>query len=167
MHWEVMREAPWCIFLTNQQGYDVPIERLTIAWHRPPNLGNLLSYRKLENRTGLNLSSFIKTWDKYAPNFFSRGGRLWRPALCSKKYYGSALWMIPSICERGQMGYFFKRKAFTPFSFLNPFFFYCYNLLPCHDFGLICCIAYQKPSVASIGPLLLLHPQNLCSCLKH
>ncbi len=47
--------------LTNQQGYDVPIERLTIAWHRPPNLGNLLSYRKLENCTGLKVSSFIKT----------------------------------------------------------------------------------------------------------
>jgi hypothetical protein len=47
--------------LTNQQGYNVPIERLTIAWHRPPNLGNLLSYRKLENRTGLKVSSFVKT----------------------------------------------------------------------------------------------------------
>jgi hypothetical protein len=47
--------------LTNQQGYDVPIERLTIAWHRPPNLGNLLSYRKLENCMGHNVSSFIKT----------------------------------------------------------------------------------------------------------
>jgi hypothetical protein len=46
--------------LTNQQGYDVPIEQLTIAWHRPPNLGNLLSYRKLENRMGLKVSSFIK-----------------------------------------------------------------------------------------------------------
>jgi hypothetical protein len=47
--------------LTNQQGYDVPIERLTITWHHPPNLGNLLSYRKLENCTGLKVLSFIKT----------------------------------------------------------------------------------------------------------
>ncbi len=86
--------------LTNQQGYNVPIEWLTNAWHRSPNLGSLLSYRKLENRTGLKVSSFIKTWDKYTPNFLSRGGRLWHPALCSKKYYDSALWMIPSICER-------------------------------------------------------------------
>jgi hypothetical protein len=47
--------------LTNESGYNIPIERLTIAWHRPPNLGNLLSYRKLHNRTGLKVSSFIKT----------------------------------------------------------------------------------------------------------
>ncbi len=55
--------------LTNQQGYDVPIKQLTIAWHHPPNLGNLLSYRKLENYTGLKVLSFIKTRDKYVPNF--------------------------------------------------------------------------------------------------
>jgi hypothetical protein len=48
-------------FLTNQQGYDVPIKQITIAWHHPPNLGNLLSYRKLENRTGLKVSPFVKT----------------------------------------------------------------------------------------------------------
>ena len=47
--------------LTNEQGYNIPIEQLTIAWHRPPNLGNLLSYRKLNNRTGLKVSSFVKT----------------------------------------------------------------------------------------------------------
>lgn len=47
--------------LTNEKGYNIPIEQLTIAWHRPPNLGNFLSYRKLTNRTGLKVSSFIKT----------------------------------------------------------------------------------------------------------
>ena len=48
--------------LTNEQGYNIPIKQLTIAWHRPPNLGNLLSYRKLNNRTpGLKVSSFIPT----------------------------------------------------------------------------------------------------------
>ncbi len=47
--------------LTNEKGYDIPIKQLTIAWHRPPNLGNLLSYRKLNNRTGLKVSSFITT----------------------------------------------------------------------------------------------------------
>ena len=36
--------------LTNNQGYNIPIEGLTIAWHSPLNLGNLLSYRKL-NKT--------------------------------------------------------------------------------------------------------------------
>ncbi len=48
--------------LTNESGYNILIERLTIAWHHPPrNLGNLLSYRKLHNRTGLKVLSFIKT----------------------------------------------------------------------------------------------------------
>jgi hypothetical protein len=47
--------------LTNAKGYNIPIEQLTIAWHRPPNLGNLLSYRRLNNRAGLKVSSFIKT----------------------------------------------------------------------------------------------------------
>jgi hypothetical protein len=45
--------------LTNWQGYDIPINRLTIAWHCPPNLANLLSYRKLEHHTGLKVSSFL------------------------------------------------------------------------------------------------------------
>jgi len=53
-------QAPFTC-LTNEQGYNIPIEQLTIAWHRPPNLGNLLSYRKLNNRTGLKVSSFVKT----------------------------------------------------------------------------------------------------------
>jgi hypothetical protein len=48
-------------FLTNQQGYGVPIERITIAWHHPPNLGNLFSYRELMNCTGLKVLPFIKT----------------------------------------------------------------------------------------------------------
>ncbi len=60
--------------LTNRQGYDVPFRWLTIAWQRPPNLGNFLSYRKLENRTGLKVSLFLPTtWYWYAPNFLSRG----------------------------------------------------------------------------------------------
>jgi hypothetical protein len=47
--------------LTNNQGYNIPIERLTIAWHCPPNLGNLLSYRKLNKRMGLKVLFYIKT----------------------------------------------------------------------------------------------------------
>ena len=46
--------------LTNKKGYNIPIKQLTIAWHCPPNLGNLLSYRKLNNRTGLKVLAFIK-----------------------------------------------------------------------------------------------------------
>ncbi len=45
--------------LTNWQGYDVPINRLSIAWYCPSNLANLLSYRKLEHCMGLKLSSFL------------------------------------------------------------------------------------------------------------
>ena len=54
-------DQPSLSCLTNEQGYNIPIKQLTIAWHRPPNLGNLLSYRKLNNRTGLKVSSFIPT----------------------------------------------------------------------------------------------------------
>jgi hypothetical protein len=163
MHWEVMREAPWCIFLTNQQGYDVPIEQLTNAWHHPTNLGNLLSYRKLENRTGLNLSSFIKTWDTYAPNFFSRGGRLWRPAFCSKNIMILHCQWFPQFArgKLSQTGSFFNRKAFTPFSFWNPVFsFYCYNLLPREDLGLICCIDIPKTQCSIHWASLIVTPSE-------
>jgi hypothetical protein len=47
--------------LTNEQGYSIPIKQLTIAWHRSPNLSNLLSYRKSHNSTGLKVWSFIMT----------------------------------------------------------------------------------------------------------
>jgi hypothetical protein len=45
--------------LKNTSGFHVPIKRLIVAYHRAPNLANLLSYRKLETRTGLKASSFI------------------------------------------------------------------------------------------------------------
>ncbi len=68
-------------WLTNEQGYSIHIEHLTIACDCPPNLGNLLSYRKLHNHSGLKVLSFIMTWFEYAPYFLSRGQG------CSKKYY--------------------------------------------------------------------------------
>ena len=37
----------------------VPIDRLTIAYRRAPNMGNLLSYRNIEKCTGLKVSSYI------------------------------------------------------------------------------------------------------------
>ncbi len=45
--------------LTNWVGQHVPIKRLTIAYHRNPNLANLNSYQKLSLLTGLKLSTFI------------------------------------------------------------------------------------------------------------
>jgi len=81
--------------LTNEKGYNIPIKKLTIAWHRPPNLGNLLSYRKLNNRTGLKVSAFIKDSNRVCPVFFEQGqatsGGL---ALCSKNNIG-----CPTSCR--------------------------------------------------------------------
>ena len=45
--------------LQNRDGYNIPIQQLTVAYSRHPNLGNLLSYRRLETRTGLKVSSFV------------------------------------------------------------------------------------------------------------
>ncbi len=48
--------------LTNDQGYAIPIDCLTIVWHRPPSLGNLLSYMKLSKHMELKVLSYVKTW---------------------------------------------------------------------------------------------------------
>ena len=37
----------------------VPIDRLIICYHRGPNLGNLLSYRKIDKRQGPKVSSYL------------------------------------------------------------------------------------------------------------
>ena len=45
--------------LKNWSNCPVPVKRLTVAYHRNPNLANLLSYRNLTKRTGLKASSFL------------------------------------------------------------------------------------------------------------
>ncbi len=48
--------------LYNRSGYPVPVKRLTVAYHRNPNLANLaniLSYRNLTKCTGMKASSFL------------------------------------------------------------------------------------------------------------
>ena len=45
--------------LKNKEGNDIPIERMTVAYSRPHNLGNLLSYRLLDDSTGPPVSSFV------------------------------------------------------------------------------------------------------------
>lgn len=45
--------------LTNFNGHPIPIDRLIIAQHRAPNLGNLFSYRKICKRSGLKVSSYL------------------------------------------------------------------------------------------------------------
>ena len=44
--------------IKNLHGNKINIEHLTIAYSRPPNLGNLFSIRKISGR-GMNVSSFI------------------------------------------------------------------------------------------------------------
>lgn len=43
----------------NHLGQPIGIDRLTVAYHRSHNLGNLLSYRNLERRSGPTVSSLI------------------------------------------------------------------------------------------------------------
>jgi hypothetical protein len=49
--------------LTNQEGRKIPLERLTVCYSNHPNLGKLLSYRKICKRTGLKVSSFLNRND--------------------------------------------------------------------------------------------------------
>ena len=51
-------EAPLpCV--TNQHDAPIAIDQLTIAYSRPPNLGNLLSYRRLDKLNGPKVSSLF------------------------------------------------------------------------------------------------------------
>ena len=45
--------------IPNGTGHQIPIDRLIVAHHRAPNLGNLLSYRKICNRMGPKVSSYL------------------------------------------------------------------------------------------------------------
>jgi hypothetical protein len=45
--------------LTNYDNNKIPIDQLTIAYSRPPNLGNMFSTRKFHKRRGPKVSSFI------------------------------------------------------------------------------------------------------------
>ena len=45
--------------LENQNSEPIPIDKLVIAYSRPPNLSNMLSYRKICQRSGPKVSSFV------------------------------------------------------------------------------------------------------------
>ena len=45
--------------LKNYFGYKVPIDQMVIAYSRPPNLSNLLSYRKIDKLSGPKVSSYL------------------------------------------------------------------------------------------------------------
>lgn len=44
--------------LLNHEGYPIGLERMIVAYKRPPNLGNLLSYRQLPTDSGPPVSSY-------------------------------------------------------------------------------------------------------------
>ena len=50
---------PHLFHLRNDLGEKIRVSRLIIAYSRHPNIGNLLSYRKICNRPGLKVSSFM------------------------------------------------------------------------------------------------------------
>ncbi|KAL7524567.1 hypothetical protein ACHAXR_000628 [Thalassiosira sp. AJA248-18] len=45
--------------MKNLEGAEVPVDKMIIAYHRAPNLGNLLSYRKVANRDGPKVSPYL------------------------------------------------------------------------------------------------------------
>jgi hypothetical protein len=45
----------------NDSGQRIPVERLTVCYSTHPNIGSILSYRKICGRKGLKVSSFLKT----------------------------------------------------------------------------------------------------------
>ena len=45
--------------LVNHKGAPIPVDRMIIAYSRAPNLGNMLSYRKICNRSGPKVSSYL------------------------------------------------------------------------------------------------------------
>ena len=45
--------------MENKQGSEIPLDKMIIAYHCAPNLGNLLSYRKIVKRSGPEVSSYL------------------------------------------------------------------------------------------------------------
>ena len=45
--------------LTNYEGKKIPIDGMLVAYSRAPNIGNLLSYRKINKRMGPKVSSHL------------------------------------------------------------------------------------------------------------
>ena len=45
--------------MLNKQGAEIPVDKMIIAYHRAPNLGNLLSYGKIAKRNWPKVSSYL------------------------------------------------------------------------------------------------------------
>ena len=50
--------------IENDDGHQIPLERLTVCYSTHPNLGALFSYRKICKRKGLKVSSFLNGMKK-------------------------------------------------------------------------------------------------------
>lgn len=60
---------------------DVPLDAMIVANHRPPNLGNMLSYRKICKRNGPPVSSLFDSNKLWRPIFLSIAATLASRAL--------------------------------------------------------------------------------------
>jgi hypothetical protein len=53
--------------MKNREGIETGINRLIVCYHRPPNLGNLLSPRKFDSRPGLTVSEHFRSTTTVGP----------------------------------------------------------------------------------------------------
>jgi len=109
--------------LTNDQGYGVPIDCLTIAWHRPPNnLGDRLSSGNSTNARGWKYIPTLLGLESSKPLVFWAGTEC-LPMICPRlnKYFSLHIW-TNSNCEgipNPPWVSFFSRKRSL---FWNPLF---------------------------------------------
>ncbi len=53
--------------LKNDAGVEIPLERLTVCYSTHPNLGSMLSYRKICKRKSMKVSSFLQAPEEEQP----------------------------------------------------------------------------------------------------
>ena len=46
-------------YTTNQGGHTIPVDRFILCYHCSPNLGNNISYQKIDDRSGPKMPSFL------------------------------------------------------------------------------------------------------------
>ncbi len=152
--------------LTNNQGYSIPIKCLPIAWHRPPNLGNLLSYRKLSKQTGWKYCPTSRL-DSNRPLIFWAGTeRLTAFCPLLKKYFSLHLILILKLNLWGYsvhpLGFLFQEKGYPLSLFWNPFSFFLHLYFPPHP--KIWTLVHQKLAHVHRFCIRLLQGEHWC-CL--
>ena len=53
-------------------GHAIPVKRFVLCHHRSPNIGNMLSYRKIDKRLGPKVSHYLE--QHFRPRSFAQGG---------------------------------------------------------------------------------------------